>query len=63
MRIAADRIKCSGIGICESLAPDVFEVDDNGHLNLNREEVSADEQELIERVVDSCPTAALRLIR
>lgn len=31
-RIVADREKCTGLGLCESIAPDVFEIDDDGTL-------------------------------
>lgn len=34
MKITVDRNKCTGLGICESLAPEVFEVNDAGDLVL-----------------------------
>ena len=39
MKIRVDWDKCTGMGMCESLAPDVFEVDDDGSLILHAEEV------------------------
>ena len=39
MRIAVDYDKCSGLGMCESIAPDVFEVEDDGSLTLHLTEV------------------------
>ncbi len=60
-KIELDRTKCIGLGICESIAPDVFEVDDDGDLVLLREEVAADEVAAMEEAVQSCPAAALRL--
>lgn len=30
MKINVDRNKCSGIGLCEAMSPDFFEVDDGG---------------------------------
>ena len=38
MKITVDRVKCTGLGICESLAPNVFEVDDDGDLVLLTDE-------------------------
>lgn len=61
MKIIVDRGKCTGLGICESLAPDVFEVDDAGDLVLNTDTVPDDRLTEIGEAVDGCPTAALRI--
>jgi ferredoxin len=63
MKVTVDREKCTGLGICESLAPDVFEIDDDGTLVLNEDAVSRVDVADIEAAVDGCPTAALRLVR
>ncbi|MBF6195346.1 ferredoxin [Nocardia sp. CDC186] len=59
MRIIADRAVCAGHGMCEALAPDLFQVGADGVV------VAADtegaDRELLELVVDSCPVGALRL--
>ncbi|WP_235742304.1 ferredoxin [Mycolicibacterium phocaicum] len=62
MKIDVNTLRCAGIGICESIAPDVFEVDDNGSMNVIGDEVSPEDLADIQRAIDSCPTAALRLI-
>jgi ferredoxin len=62
MRILVDRTKCTGLGICESIAPNHFEVDDNGDLVLLEENITDDERSTIEEAVDSCPTSALSLL-
>lgn len=61
MRISVDRTRCTGLGICESLAPDVFEIDDDGELVLRADAVSADAVDEVRRAVEGCPTEALRL--
>ncbi|KAA1416956.1 ferredoxin [Nocardioides humilatus] len=61
MKISVDYEKCTGLGICESLAPDVFEVDDSGALVLLKESLSDEEREAVEAAVAACPTEALRL--
>ncbi|MFJ9562860.1 ferredoxin [Streptomyces fuscichromogenes] len=63
MKITVDRTKCTGLGICESLAPDVFEVDDNGDLVLKSDTVEDDGLSAVEEAVAGCPTEALRLVR
>lgn len=61
MRIALDRTKCTGLGICESFAPDVFEVDDDGDLVLMSDVVPAGLLDEVQQACDGCPTAALSL--
>ncbi|MGW2664089.1 ferredoxin [Nocardia tengchongensis] len=60
MRISVDRTKCTGLGICESIAPDIFEIDDSGDLVLLREEVTAEQRALVEQAIEGCPTFALK---
>lgn len=63
MKILIDHDKCTALGICESLAPDHFEVDDEGNLQLLKESVSDEELEDVEAACAGCPTEALRLER
>ncbi|GGL10234.1 ferredoxin [Nocardia jinanensis] len=63
MKVVLDRTKCTGLGICESLAPAFFEVDDNGDLLMHKEDVTEDEMAEVEEAVNSCPTEALRILR
>ena len=60
-RIAVDRERCVGSGACEALAPDVFEVDDDGVLVVHRAEPSGEELGDVEEAVQACPTRALSL--
>jgi ferredoxin len=63
MKIIVDREKCTGLGICESLAPEVFEIDDDGTLALRQDEVSDADLDQVQAAIDGCPTAALRVER
>ncbi|CAM3609639.1 ferredoxin [Smaragdicoccus niigatensis] len=63
MKILVDRTKCTGLGICESLAPEHFEVNDEGELVLLDEHVTDDTLLGVEEAIAGCPTAALRLVR
>lgn len=62
MKILVDYNKCTGLGICESLAPDVFEVDETGTLVLLADETADDTLEGVREAVAGCPTEALRLV-
>ncbi len=61
MRIVLDESKCSSLGMCESVAPDVFEVGDDGALQLLQAEPAEDRRGQVEEAVAACPTGALRL--
>lgn len=60
MKITVDHGKCTGLGICESFAPEVFEVDDNGDLVVRTETVPEGMLDAVRQAVEGCPTAALR---
>lgn len=61
MKIILDRFKCTGLGICESFAPEIFEVDDEGDLVMNTDEVPEGMLDNVEKAIQGCPTEALRL--
>ena len=61
MKVIVDRAKCTGIGICESLAPAHFEVNEAGEQVLLKQAVAPDEAQVIDEAVGGCPTEALRL--
>jgi ferredoxin len=61
MRIVVDRNTCMGIGVCESFAPNVFEVDEAAETMTVVGTVSEGNLRDIEQAVASCPNTALRL--
>ncbi|WP_029114329.1 ferredoxin [Mycobacterium sp. URHB0044] len=63
MKVTVDFTKCTGLGICESMAPNIFEVDDDGKLVLLKDDVADDELQSVEEAVAGCPTEALRIVR
>lgn len=63
MKVQVDFGKCTGLGICESLAPDFFEVNDDGDLVLLKEDITDEELAAVEEAVAGCPTEALRIAR
>lgn len=62
LSIVVDRGRCTGIGICESISPERFEVDDDGTLIVRGDLVTPDTLADIEDAVRSCPAAALSLV-
>lgn len=62
MKIEIDRAKCTGLGICEALAPAFFEVDSDGELIQLSSTVDGNDVDEVRAAVDGCPTEALRLV-
>lgn len=60
--VTVDFDKCTGLGICESLAPDFFEVNDDGELLLLKEGIDDAELQEVEEAVNGCPTEALKIV-
>ncbi len=60
--VTVDFDKCTGLGICESLAPDFFEVNDDGELLVLKEDIDDSELQEVEEAVNGCPTEALRIV-
>lgn len=63
MKVVLDQSKCTGLGICESLAPEFFEVNDDGSLLVLKHDISGDELQQVEDAVAGCPTEALFIKR
>jgi ferredoxin len=62
MRIVVDRDKCTGLGVCEAQAPDLFEVQDDGSLLVFVEKPEEDQRAVLDAAVQSCPTEALSIV-
>jgi ferredoxin len=59
-RISIDRSICNGYGVCESIAPDVFELGDDGLAVLR---TAMSEDEAVPEACDSCPAGAITVAR
>jgi ferredoxin len=61
-RVVADFDACESNGICAGLAPDVFELDDDDYLQILDDEVTDENEQRVQRAVDSCPKFALSIV-
>ena len=65
MRIAFDRKRCEGFGMCEQAAPALYRLDDDANLIVRFEdaEVPTELEPAAEAGANACPVAALRVHR
>ena len=59
VKIVVDRAKCAGLGLCEAVAPDIFEVDAGGELVVHDGAAGEDRRADVDDAVEGCPTQAL----
>jgi ferredoxin len=63
VHVNVDRSRCVGLGVCESVMPDLFEIDDDGVLMVHEDGVvPQDKMSEAEAAVWGCPVEALTLV-
>jgi ferredoxin len=62
MKIKVDFDLCESNAMCEALAPDVFELDDDDFLQLNTDQVTDENEQRVRQAVAACPRAAISLV-
>jgi sterol 14-demethylase len=61
-RIVVDRDLCQGHGVCESEAPDVFEVSKERTVVVLDETPGDAQRKAVDAAVKYCPTHALKIV-
>lgn len=61
MKIKVDFDLCESNGLCEAMAPEVFELDDDDFLQLKTDETTPANLANVKRAVAACPRAAISL--
>ncbi len=62
MRVVVDFDKCKSNAVCMGVAPDVFEVRDDGYLYILQEEPPEELRSKMMEAVQSCPTGAITIV-
>ena len=62
MRILVDRDKCEGLGMCEAMAHEFFEVDDDDTMTVLDESPPETDRSKVHSAVEACPVLALSLV-
>ena len=61
MKAYVDKSTCIGCGLCTSIAPAVFELDDNGSAeNILGNEVPSELENSTNEAAQSCPVGAIK---
>jgi len=61
MRVVVDFDLCQSHGLCTEAAPEVFELTDDGFLEIKTEQPGEALRPKLERAVRECPTGAISL--
>ena len=61
MRIVVDFDKCKSNAVCMGIAPEIFEVRDDGYLYILQEEPPEELRSQMVEAVQSCPTGAISI--
>jgi ferredoxin len=62
MKVKVDFDLCESNALCEAIAPDIFELDDDDYLQILSDEVTDENRDRVERAVASCPRAAISIV-
>lgn len=58
-KLVVDQDKCIGCGTCVALAPEVFELNNEGKAKVRPQASSLKPQAKIKEVIESCPVQAI----
>ena len=59
MKATVDAGTCTGCTLCTDIAPDVFEMGDDGLAHVKGDEVAAAAEASAKEAADSCPVSAI----
>ena len=61
MKVHVNSEICAGFGICLGIAPEVFELHDDGYAIVLVSEVTPKDEDAMRRAVSQCPAQAISL--
>lgn len=62
MKVQVDFDLCESNALCEAIAPETFELDDDDYLQILDDRVTEENRATIERAVASCPKSAISIV-
>ena len=61
MKVSVNSEICAGFGICLGIAPEVFELHDDGYAIVLVSEVKPEDEDAMRRAASQCPAQAISL--
>jgi ferredoxin len=61
MKVRVDPNICAGFGICLGIAPEVFELHEDGYAIVLVSEVKPEDEDTMRRAADQCPSRAITI--
>ncbi len=61
MKVHVNSEICAGFGICLGIAPEVFELHEDGYAIVLVSEVKPEDEDMMRRAVSQCPAQAISL--
>lgn len=62
LTIQVDRDRCEGLGMCQAMADDYFELDDDDVMHVLNEHPPAEDRDHVHAATQACPVLALTLL-
>ena len=62
MKIVIDPAKCAGHARCAAVAPQLFELDENGYVGFSEKDVPPELEALARRAARACPERVISLV-
>lgn len=59
MKVKVIEERCMGCGSCPSIAPEVFDFNNDGFAYVTVTEVPKEHEEIVKDAINSCPTGAI----
>ncbi|HEX4017489.1 MAG TPA: ferredoxin [Frankiaceae bacterium] len=59
MKVSIDEDSCRGHGVCTTICPEVFVLNDDGYSEVQSHEVPAGLEDAVRRAAASCPEHAI----
>jgi ferredoxin len=61
MKVFVDADLCMGCGVCESIAPEIFLIGEDGIAKVMVDLVSPEMEDLVKQAVEECPEEAISI--
>ena len=61
VKVKVDKDKCIGCGVCMALAPEVFEIGEDGKSKVKIEDIPGELLEKVKEAAENCPTNSIEI--